>query len=314
MKIVFMGTPSAAVPSLDRLILDGHHVSAVYCQPDRAVDRRGRVRFSPIKKFAVENGIPVIQPLKLKTPEALELFASFKAELAVVVAYGRILPESFLNTMPFGAVNVHFSLLPKFRGAAPVNWAIVNGEQTTGVTTMLMDAGLDTGPILLQHETQIERDETSIGLTERLSLEGAELLSQTLRYFETINPRAQDNSLASYAPILSKSDGEINWNLTASEIENRVRGFQPFPTSFTFIGGTRLTLCRASASPAEVAGGTSGALPPGTIVYIGKEVFTVSCGGQTALDVRELQPEGKRRMDSRDFLNGSAVKLGDLLG
>src|SRR6478735_1386336 len=181
MKIVFMGTPQAAVPSLERILSAGYEVAAVYTQPDRPSGRGNRVTFSPVKQFAVEHELPVFQPIKLRTDEAAAEFRSHAADLAVVVAYGRILPDSFLQAFPGGAINVHFSLLPKFRGAAPVNWAIVNGETETGVTTMKMDAGLDTGDILLQQSTAIGSDETAIALMERLSVVGAELLSETLR-------------------------------------------------------------------------------------------------------------------------------------
>src|SRR6476620_5250137 len=186
MKIVFMGTPSAAARSLERLIADGHEIAAVYTQPDRPSGRGNKIVFSPVKDVAIAAGLPVMQPTKVKTPEAAEEFSSFKADVAVVVAYGRILPESFLTAFSGGAINVHFSLLPKYRGAAPVNWAIVNGETKTGVTTMMMDVGLDTGPMLLQEATDIREGENSIQLMDRLGELGADLLSRTLRELPTI--------------------------------------------------------------------------------------------------------------------------------
>ena len=210
-----MGTPKAAVPSLDRLILDGHDVIAVYCQPDRPSGRGNKVTYSPVKQCALDNGLTVLQLSKIRNEEAIELFRSHNADAAVVVAYGRILPDEFLNAFPYGAVNVHFSLLPKYRGAAPVNWAIVNGESETGVTTMLMDSGLDTGPILLQSSTSIKEDETAVELTERLALVGADLLSETLSNIETIEPQRQNDEFATLAPILKRENGAIDWTLTS---------------------------------------------------------------------------------------------------
>ena len=202
-----MGTPAASVPSLQRLLTEGHDVAAVYTQPDRPSGRGNKIKFSPVKQFAIDNGLSVLQPFKVRTAEALAEFKSLKADAAVVVAYGRILPETFLGAFPNGAINVHFSLLPKYRGAAPVNWAIVNGETQTGVTTMRMDAGLDTGPILLQRATDIGADETAIELLERLASFGADLLSETLLRLHEIEPRQQDHAAASLAPLMTRDDG-----------------------------------------------------------------------------------------------------------
>ena len=250
MRIVFMGTPQAAVPSLKRILEGGHQVAAVWTQPDKPAGRGNKLTVSAIKEFALENDLPVYQPAKIRTAESLELFESHQADAAVVVAYGRILPESFLQTPAGGAINVHFSLLPKYRGAAPVNWAIVNGEEKTGVTTMKMDIGLDTGDILLQSETLIGARETAVELMQRLSFIGADLLAETLEKLDDIKPQRQDDSQATLAPIMQKSDGLIDWNLTAAAINNRVRGFQPFPTSFTNFQGKKLTVWKAEAENA----------------------------------------------------------------
>ena len=239
-----MGTPQAAIPSLERILRDGHTVVAVYTQPDRPAGRGNKLTAPPVREFAARNNLQIFQPTKIKTPEALDLFKSHAADVAVVVAYGRILPETYLKAFPKGAINVHFSLLPKYRGAAPVNWAIAGGEQTTGVTTMQMDAGLDTGAILLQRQTRIGETENAIELMERLSVTGADLLSETLAMFDELTPQPQDDSLATFAPIMKKEDGLINWMLTAAEITNRVRGFQPFPTAFTFYREKKLTIWR----------------------------------------------------------------------
>ncbi|HQZ82830.1 MAG TPA: methionyl-tRNA formyltransferase [Pyrinomonadaceae bacterium] len=305
MKIVFMGTPAAAVPTLECIAADGHEVVAVYTQPDRPSGRGNKVVFSPVKAKALELGIPVLQPEKVRTVEALTTFRSHAADVAVVVAYGRILPLHFLNAYPKGAVNVHFSLLPKLRGAAPVNWAIANGDRTTGVTTMRMDEGLDTGDILLQRETPIETGETSVELLSRLSFVGAELLAETLDNLETISPRQQVHELATLAPILKRSDGEIDWSLTAAEIANRVRAFQPFPASFTSFRGERLTIW--AAEPTLEASSCE----PGEIVETTKGSIIVACGSQTTLAITELQQQGRKRMTARDLLNGVHIEKGE---
>ncbi len=310
MKIVFMGTPAASVPSLAKLISDGHKVTAVYTQPDRPSGRGKRVIYSPVKQFAVDNDLPVYQPLKIRTDEAIEQFRTLKADAAIVVAYGRILPDAFLSAFPRGAINVHFSLLPEYRGAAPVNWAIVNGETETGITTMKMDAGLDTGDILLQSVTKIGGDETSIELMERLSFDGSELLAATLNDLDTIVPRQQQHQLATLAPILKKEDGLIDWKMSAGNIRNRVRGFQPFPSSYTYHDGSRITLWRTSCMN-DTAGNN---FAPGEVVLAAGGELQIGCGEGTVLAVEELQVEGKRRVSSRDFLNGSKLREGSILG
>jgi methionyl-tRNA formyltransferase len=306
MRIVFMGTPAAAAISLQRLLDDGHEIAAVYTQPDRPSGRGNKITFSPVKELALSAAIPILQPTKIRTPEALEEFRSFAAEVAVVVAYGRILPEGFLQAFPNGAVNVHFSLLPKYRGAAPVNWAIVNGEKITGVTTMNMDVGLDTGDILLQRELAIEDDENSISLMSRLADLGADLLSTTIAQLSSIEPVEQDHLAATLAPIMSKEDGRFDWDFRAERIAKMIRGFQPFPTTFTSFGGKKLTLW--SGRPVE-----SSDQHPGTVIDISNSELIVSCGEQTAIAISEIQLEGKRRMSVRDFLNGVKLKVGDIL-
>ncbi|MBK6721735.1 MAG: methionyl-tRNA formyltransferase [Acidobacteria bacterium] len=309
MKIVFMGTPQAAVPSLVRVITDGHEVVAVYSQPDRPSGRGNKITFSPVKQCSIENGIAVYQPEKVRTPEAIELFRAHGADVAVVVAYGRILPKTFLTAYSHGAINVHFSLLPKYRGAAPVNWAIANGEKETGVTTMQMDIGLDTGAILMQRSTRIEHNENSIELMERLSFVGAELLSETLANYASLTPIEQDHAVATLAPIMKREDGLIDWEMSAIEIANRVRGFQPFPSSFTSFRGGKLTVWKAVAVEGAV-----GAVAAGTIIEASNGRMVITCGDNTALLVEEVQAEGKRRMTVRDFLNGVKVTVGEQVG
>lgn len=308
MKIVFMGTPQAAVPSLERILRDGHDVVAVYTQPDRPSGRGNKIVYSPVKQCAMEHSLPVLQPTKLKTDDALKTFQSHDADVAVVVAYGRILPESFLGAYPRGAINVHFSLLPKYRGAAPVNWAIVNGEAETGITTMQMDTGLDTGDILLQKATEIGDEETAVDLMTRLSQLGAELLSETLTKLNELKPQPQDHSRATLAPIMKREDGLTDWLMPASEIANRVRGFQPFPTAFTSYGDAKVTIWKARVEDITVD------CAAGQIIEAKGDNLIVTCSGGTSLRIFEIQHEGKRRMTTRDFLNGCSIKVGDRFG
>jgi methionyl-tRNA formyltransferase len=315
MRLVFMGTPESAVPALRRCVEDGHEVAAVWTQPDRPAGRGNKLKAPPVKEYALARGLVVHQPSKIKTPEALELFTSHDADAAVVVAYGRILPPTFLRAPRRGCLNVHFSLLPKYRGAAPVNWAIVRGESTSGVTTMLMDEGLDTGPVILQRATPIGDEETAPELLERLSHLGAELLGETLSQLDSVVPRPQVEAEATHAPILKREDGLINWTFDAPDIARRVRGFQPWPNAYTTHEGRRLILWRAAQLPAEATDTSFDTRPaPGRIVEARGDELTVACGGGTLLRVHELQLEGKQRMRARDFINGMRVRAGDKLG
>lgn len=304
-----MGTPQAAVPSLKRLLDDGHEVVAVYTQPDKPAGRGRKITAPPVKGFALENDLKIYQPAKIKTAEAPEVFKSHAADAAVVVAYGRILPESFLEAYPFGAINVHFSLLPKYRGAAPVNWAIVNGETRTGVTTMQMDAGLDTGGILLKREAEICENENAVELTQKLSVLGADLISETLAMRNELTVQPQNEAEASFAPILKKQDGLISWMLTAADITNRTRGFQPFPTAFTFYSEKKLTIWKC-----RQAEGKHSLKSVGEILEAKGDDLLIFCGGDTVLRIEELQIEGKKRMRTRDFLNGVKIQKGEKLG
>jgi len=303
-----MGTPAAAVPTLRRCVEDGHEVVAVWTQPDRPSGRGNKTTFSPVKEFALSQGLPVQQPSRLKIDESKSLFASHDVDVAVVVAYGRILPNEFLTAPRRGCINVHFSLLPAYRGASPVNWAIVNGETETGVTTMFIEPTLDTGPILLQHATPIGASETAPELMARLSETGAELLSQTLMRLADLKPIEQDHDQATFAPILKKEDGVIDWTLTATEIEHRVRGLQPWPNAYTSFHSKGLTIWRAEVVTADST------TAPGTISEARGDRLVVKCGGDSSLVCVEVQPEAKRRMAARDFLNGTHLKVGDRFG
>jgi methionyl-tRNA formyltransferase len=319
MRIVFMGTPESAVPTLRRCLQDGHDVVAVWTQPDRASGRGNKVSASPIKEFALSRGLPVHQPSRIKTDEAAELFRSHNADAAIVVAYGRILPPGFLEAPKNGCINVHFSLLPKYRGAAPVNWAIANGEEETGVTTMFIETELDSGPILLQRATPIGPAETTPEIMERLAEMGAELLSETLTDLADIKPQIQDHDQATFAPLLKKEDGLIDWSNDATSINRAVRGFQPWPNAHTTLNSRGLIIWRAEPTSVKdsfvrSAQGLSEIATPGTVITARHDDLIVSCGEQTGLRLLEVQPEARRRMSIRDFLNGVHLRPGDRLG
>ena len=303
-----MGTPRAAVPTLRQCIEDGHEVVAVWTQPDKPAGRGHKLSFSPVKEFALSHELPVFQPARIKNDEAKRLFASHDADVAVVVAYGRILPEEFLRTPRRGCINVHFSLLPKYRGAAPTNWAIVNGETETGVTTMFIELAIDTGPILLQRKTVIRERETAPDLMVRLAEIGGELLGETLTRLDELTPRPQDDAGDTFAPILKKQDGLIDWSQNAAAIERCVRGFQPWPNAYTSFNSKGLTIW--SAQPHA----TLNPAAPGEVIVARGDELVVRCGEQTALQLLEVQPEARKRIPVRDFINGMRVKVGDRLG
>ncbi|HYX31078.1 MAG TPA: methionyl-tRNA formyltransferase [Pyrinomonadaceae bacterium] len=308
MRIVFMGTPESAVPSLKRLVDEGHEIVAVWTQPDKPAGRGKKLHASPVKQFALEHNLLVHQPHKIKTNEATELFASHQADVAVVVAYGKILTNEFLDAPTHGCINVHFSLLPKYRGAAPVNWAIVNGEEQTGVTTMNIVAELDAGPILLQRATRIDQDETAPQLLNRLAELGAELLNETLANLSEITPKPQTGSEATFAPMLKREDGLIDWSMDAFAIANRVRGFQPWPSAFTIFRSRRLIVWAARSEWIEQL-----RFPPGQIIEASRGRLIVACGEGTALRLSVVQLQDSRRMSARDFLNGTRINVGEMI-
>lgn len=302
-----MGTPEFAVPTLRAMLDAGVEVVGVVTQPDRPAGRGREVVASPVKRVAVERGIDILQPLKIKAPDAVAWVQERRPDVIVVVGYGQIIPAAVFDWPKLGTVNVHASLLPKYRGAAPIQWAIANGETVTGVTTMRIEAGLDTGDILLVRETGIGPEETASELSLRLAAMGAELLTETLRGLEagTITPRKQDDAAATYAPILKKEDGRVDWTRSARAISNQARGFDPWPGAFTKFRGELLQLRRVRAVE-ESAGG------PGRIEVAGR-ALKVACG-EGGLEVLELQPEGKRRMTAPEFLNGRRPESGEMLG
>lgn len=309
MKIVFLGTPEWAVPSFERILTDGHQVVSVFTQPDRPAGRGNKLQPPAVKIAALKHNLAIYQPTKVRTPEFRELFESLAPDVAVIVAYGRIIPEWILKIPKYGFINVHFSLLPLYRGAAPINWAIVNGEKQSGVTTMQLVPELDAGDILLQSVVDIKPTETALELGDRLSYLGASLLSETLTNLTNINPKPQDHTKATFAPILKRENGEINWQeMTAEEIVWRVRGFQPWPGAYTKLKGTRLIVWQA-----QIEKSFSGSYQPGTIVHLDKNGIVIACGKSSQLRILELQLEGRKRLNIRDFLNGVSLQLGEKL-
>jgi methionyl-tRNA formyltransferase len=303
-----MGTPEIAVPAFERLLEAGHEIAGVFTQPDRPAGRKQQLVAPAVKRAAEARGIPVYQPAKVRTEETRQLFASLEPEAAIVFAYGRILPPALLAVPPRGCINIHASLLPAYRGAAPIQWAIARGETETGVTTMLMDEGLDTGDVLLRRAMRIGADETAVDVGARLAHLGADLVVETLARLDEIVPEPQDDRAATLAPILTREDGEIDWSMPASEIANRCRGFLPWPGTWTTLEGARLHVWRAAAETGE-AGEASG-----TVVEARGDRFVVAAGGGSRLAASELQLEGKRRMAARDLLNGVRVAVGTALG
>ncbi|WP_283117665.1 methionyl-tRNA formyltransferase [Anaerotruncus colihominis] len=306
MRIVFMGTPEFAVPCLSRLISDGHTVAGVFTQPDKPQGRGYKLMPPPVKVCALENGLPVYQPAKMRDGQALAILKELSPELIVVVAYGKILPPDILNLPPLGCVNVHGSLLPKYRGAAPIQWSVLNGDQTAGVTTMYMAEGLDTGDMILTRETPLGPDETSGELYERLAGLGAQALSETVRLIgEGRAPRVpQDGALATHAPMLTKELARIDWTKPAAEVHNLIRGMNPWPVAHTSLDGRPLKVYRSRLAP-------DGTGAPGTLAKSGG--FVVACG-QGAVELLEIQEAGKKRMAAADYLRGHPDAAGKTLG
>jgi methionyl-tRNA formyltransferase len=307
MRTVFLGTPLFAVPTLERMIGAGHSVELVVTQPDRPKGRGNAIAMSPVKEAALRHGLEVFQPERIRRPEGVEKLRSIAPEIMVIVGYGQIIPQSILDIAPRGILNVHASLLPKYRGAAPIQWAIANGETVTGVTIMQIDAGLDTGDMLRKAETAVGENETAIELSPRLAEMGAELLVEVLRELDSIVPEKQDNGAATLAPILKKEDGAIDWHRPAREIHNRIRGLQPWPGAFTSFRGAALHVWSSRLSER----GTSEAA--GTLEVEQRRVYA-ACGDGLFLELREVQAEGRKRLPADVFANGARLAAGELLG
>ena len=309
MDLVFLGTPQFAVPTLEALIAAGHNVKAVYTQPDRPSGRGQELAQSAVKKAALAHGIAVLQPERIRRPEEIAKLNEFGAPAMVVVGYGQILPQAIIDLAALGILNVHGSLLPKYRGAAPIQWAIANGETRTGVTTMRINAGMDTGDMLLKAELEILPGDTSPVLAERLSALGARLLLDTLRGLEagTVTAQPQDHAEATYAPILKKEDGRIEFKRPAKQIVDRLRGFTPWPGAYTSFRGSQWKILSANEGESNPGG------IPGQIHAASKHLL-ISCGIQTVLEITELQQEGRKRITAEAFLNGQRPTENEFFG
>lgn len=306
MRIVFMGTPDFSVPCLQALIDDGHDVCAVFTQPDKPKGRHGVLSAPPVKELALKYDIPVYQPDSLKNDEIKSVFASLGADLAIVVAYGKILPEEFLNAPKYGCINMHASLLPKLRGAAPIQWSIINGEKRSGVTSMQMDKGLDTGDILLSESVEIRDDETAQELHDELSVLGAQVMRKTLSMLQRgeLSPVRQDGSKSTYAPILTKELSAIDWQKSALQIHNQIRGLYPWPGASAVLNGKTLKI-----HSSKLLGKTGG--KPGEVVFNDRRLC-VACGDGNAVELLVIQAPGKKAMPVTDYLRGNPVVLGTI--
>jgi len=304
-RIVFFGTPSFAIPCLENLMDGPDQVVAVVTQPDRKRGRGRKKTPSPVKELSLRYGIDLFQPERVKETSFVQTMKSLTPDLFVVVAFGQILPLSLLEVPRFGAINVHGSLLPSYRGAAPIAWAILRGEEKTGITTMLMDEGMDTGDILIQAEIPIDREDTGETLQKKLSFLGAQLLMETVERMKSgsLSPRPQDHSKATYAPPLKKEDGRIDWKKKGEEINLQIRALNPWPAAFTHWERGLLKIYRGEVRP-----GTS-PQAPGSILWVGSDFIEVATGDGSFL-IKEVQPEGKRKMSARDFLSGHRVSIG----
>jgi methionyl-tRNA formyltransferase len=304
-KSVFLGTPEFAVPTLDRMVQAGHDVAAVFTQPDRPKGRGQKDSMPPVKNAALRLGIPVHQPERIRRPEVIAQLQAIAPEVMVLVGYGQIIPQSILDIPPLGIINVHASLLPKYRGAAPIQWAIARGETRTGVTTIRIDAGMDTGAMLLKWETAIGEEEIAQELSPRLAIAGADLLIRTLATLPQIRPEPQDHSQATDAPILKKEDGHIDWRLASPEILNRVRGFLPWPGCYGFWREQRFHIWKARLAA------QSAQLKPGELRAESGSLHAGCAEG--SIELLEVQLEGKKRMTAAAFLNGNRIESGESL-
>lgn len=304
MRILFMGTPEFAVASLKRLVEDGHQVCGVFTQPDKPKNRGHKMAFSPVKEYALTVGIPVYQPLKMRDGAALDIVRELAPELIVVAAYGKLLPEDILNTPPYGSINVHSSLLPKYRGAAPINWAILNGERVTGVSIMYMAKELDAGDVILCRETPIDPDEDAQALTARLALLGADALAEAVEQLKngTAQRTVQDHSAFTYAPMLDRSLSPMDFTRSAQQLHDQVRGLIPWPCASMTLDGRTVKVYRTA-----IGGET--ALAAGRIAEAGKQGLSIACGDGRLLRVLELQAEGGKRMAAADYLRGHPVQV-----
>jgi methionyl-tRNA formyltransferase len=315
MRIVFCGTPEFAVPSLRALLANPEFaVDAVITQPDRPRGRGQRVSPSPVKEVAAQAGVRIYQPATMKSDEARDFIAEIKPDAVVIIAYGQIIPRRLLDIPRLGWMNLHGSLLPKYRGAAPIAWAIINGEPKTGLTTMRLDPGLDTGPILMQREIEIGGDESAPELAKRMAELGAPLVAESLIKLNRgeITPNPQDSTQASFAPILTKEHGRIDWSLTSGEIYNRIRGLAPWPGAYSTFRG-RLCQIWGRSSALVAVGDAAGTWEPGSLI-VSNAVIEVVCGKGTRLQLEAVQLEGRKRISAPEFVNGARLASGENFG
>lgn len=308
MKVIFMGTPDFAVGTLEALIEAGHEILLVVTQPDKPKGRGGKMQYTPVKEVAMTHDIPVFQPKKIREPECIDKLREYQADVCVVVAFGQILPKEILEMTPYGCINVHASLLPKYRGAAPIQWAVIDGEKVSGVTTMQMDEGLDTGDMILKTEVPLDEKETGGSLFDRLSAEGANLCVKTLKALEdkTATWTPQGHTTTSYAKMLTKDLGNIDWSKSAVSIERLIRGLNPWPSAYTDWQGKTMKIWEAQVSSKDSE------YEAGTIICVEKDGFYVQTG-EGSLKIKSLQIPGKKRMDASAFLLGYQVNEGDVL-
>lgn len=307
MRVVFMGTPEFAVPCLQKLIDCGHEVTGVFTQPDKPQGRKMILTPPPVKVLAENNGIKVYQPQKMRDGTALEMLKEANPELVIVVAYGKILPKEILEFPKYGCINIHASLLPLLRGAAPIQWSIINGFDKTGVTSMQMDEGLDTGDMLIKGELEIGENETAGELHDRLSALGADILEETIEALlkGELSPEKQNHNEFTYAPMLSKELSPVDWNMSAAEIHNKIRGLSPWPSANAMLGGKKIKLHKTVLTCEKGS-------KPGEIVVADKRLV-VTCGDLNCIEILELQAEGKKSMNAADFLRGNVVEIGSVM-
>ena len=305
MNIVFFGSPASALPPLQALLDAGHHIPLIFTQPDRPSGRGKKTTASPVKRFADEYGIPTCQPRRIrKDAEALERLKAAAPDLNVVAAYGQIMPDSIIYQPRYNSLNIHYSLLPCYRGASPVQWALLNGEVKTGVTLFELNAGMDEGDIYAMEATPIQPHENADDLEQRLTAIGTRLLIRTIASIDTIKPRLQNHDEATYAPLIKKEDGRIDWSRSAERIADQIRAFTPWPSSFCFYEETRLKIIKGRALPAKGEG------DPGVVTAFRQEGIEVACGGNTFFLIETIQPEGKKAMTARAYTLGARLLPG----
>jgi methionyl-tRNA formyltransferase len=309
MRIVFFGSPESAIPSLQKILEEGHKVELIITQPDKPSGRGKKLTASPVKRFALEKNIPVLQPRRIRKDQTvLDMLSEINPDINVVVAYGQIIPASIIYLPKYNSINLHFSFLPKYRGASPVQWAILNGETTTGLTIFELNEKMDEGDILMQRETRILPHEKAFELEERLAQEGADILVKAIHQMDTLSPLKQDHAIATYAPLIKKEDGQIDWNNEAISVDRKARAFSPWPSAFTHFRGKRIKILDGRVELTE----SVSPIKPGEIYASKKEGLAVVCGDGNIYIIDRLQPENRKAMSAYSFSLGANIKPGEL--